>query len=203
MKGRSPEQVAREAWRRIGALGGVAAGLALVALIAVAPGLWGMLRAWWTPSPSAFVADGKEADKAEQQAAGFDEYLKQIEGRSLFYVPGKPGENGIAPVEEVAESTDENATRYEGPSITAIVLGEVWFDDGRKVKTGVTDGDIEVISTDAPWEARVKWRGGEFTVPFFERDKVVIRDVAEQPTPAPAEGAADNGEPDNNSTEGP
>lgn len=141
--------------------------------------LWLVLRAVMLPSPTAFVqGDSNNADKIAQREAALEVAVKQLDGRSLFYVPSKPGEAGTAPIiEEESTETEAAPARYEGPAISAIVLDQVWFEGGKKVKVGEGEvDDIEVLETDAPWGARVKWKGTEFDVNFYERDRVVFKE---------------------------
>ncbi len=140
--------------------------------------LWLVLRAVMLPSPTAFVqGESNNAEKVAQREASLESAVKQINGRSLFYVPSKPGEAGTAPViEEEPEETEAAPSKYDGPAITAIVLDQVWFDGGKKIKVGEGEvDDIEVMETDAPWGAKVKWKGKEFDVNFYERDRVVFK----------------------------
>lgn len=169
----------QRAWRSFSPGGITAAALALLALAVIAPFAWRTVRVWLMPAPSAYVAKDDSKDNAARYAAAFDPYVKQLDGRSLFYEPSAPGTQGEvaeAPTEE-ARPNDPAPTRYDGPSISAVVLGTVWFSDGQRIKVGDSrSGDLQVLSTNTPWDVRVKWRGTEFTVPFFERDKVIFKD---------------------------
>lgn len=169
----------QRAWRSISPGGIIAATLALLALAVIAPFAWRTVLAWLMPAPSAYVAKDDSKDNAARYAAAFDPYVKQLDGRSLFYEPSAPGSQGEvaeAPTEETRPD-DPAPTRYDGPSISAVVLGTVWFNDGQRIKVGDSkSGDLQVLSTNTPWDVRVKWRGTEFTVPFFDRDKVIFKD---------------------------
>lgn len=161
--------------RWIGQVALLFVGIAMVLLLWQ---LWLVLRAVMLPSPTAFVqADSNNAEKLAQREASLEAAVKQLDGRSLFYTPSKPGEAGTAPVIEEEPAEQEAApSRYEGPAITAIVLDQVWFEGGKKVKVGEGEvDDIEVIETDAPWGAKVKWKGKDFDVNFYERDRVVLK----------------------------
>jgi hypothetical protein len=133
--------------------------------------------------------------------AAFARYLAQWNGRSLIVRPGSPHRSGISaetsPVGPPSPSLPP--TEYHGPSIIAMVLDTVWFDDGKRLSVGdAPQDDLEVIKVVAPWEAVVRWKNGEFTVPLFQRDKLVIKpdetpaapspgDVKPQPTAAKTE----------------
>ncbi len=175
--------------------GWAATSVLALAVVVCAPFAWRLVRVWWMPAPSAFVATIDSKDRAAQYAGAFDGYVKQLDGRSLFYEPSAPGSVGEVAAEETVEDADPSqpaATRYDGPTIAAMVLDTVWFSDGQRVKAGTKGtGDMEVISTNAPWDAKVKWHGTEFTVPFFERDKVIFKSAragntssASSPSPA-------------------
>jgi hypothetical protein len=161
-------------------LAGAAALLLVVgAVVASAGPAYAVLRGWLTPSPEAVSGKIDASEQAATHAAGFAGFVAQTGGRSLFYVPSAPGTEQI--VEVQPEPEDENGTprapsKYDGPAIQAIVLDEVWFADGTKVGKGAKKGDVEVLEVNAPWDAKLRWRGGEFVVPLFQRDRVVFKD---------------------------
>lgn len=164
--------------------------------------------------PSAGVGDVRKAveEQAQRYAAAFDPQMAQINGRQLFLIP--------APAPVVADDTpaDEPVTEpttptvYSGPSIIAMINDVVWFSNGARIAAGDKDGDLKIVSIDAPWSAQVQWRGSEFTVKLFDRDAVVLP-AADQPSsrrtpvvpapelsPAPAKPAA---KPDESPKPGP
>jgi hypothetical protein len=148
-------------------------------VFAAAGPVWHTLRGWLTPSPEAVGGTIDASEQAIAQRAGFGGFVAQTSGRSLFYVPSAPGTEQIVEVQPEPEeegATPRTPTRYDGPAIQAIVLEEVWFADGTRVAKGAKKGDIEVLEVNAPWDAKLRWRGGEFVVPLFARDKVVFRD---------------------------
>ena len=125
---------------------------------------------------SAGVGDVRKAveEQAQRFAAAFDPQMAQINGRQLFLLPAP------APVAVDDTPSDEPATEpttptvYSGPSIVAMVNDAVWFSNGARIATGEKDGDIKIVSIDAPWSAQVQWRGSEFTVKLFDRDAVIL-----------------------------
>ncbi len=139
-----------------------------------------LVRTALLPSPTAFVqADAGGADRAKARGEALDEAVARLDGRSLFYTPSKPGEVVAAPTEAAEDEPEEVAPdKYEGPAITAIVLDEVWFGANKRAKAGgeTVDG-VKVLSTNAPWGAKVEWRGKEYEVSFFERDRVIWKDA--------------------------
>ena len=164
--------------RRISRIGACAIGAAALALVVCAPFAWRFVRAGLMKDPLALEKARDVGELAAQHAASFEGYVKQLDGRSLYYEPSAPGTEGevVADVTEDIDPNDPAPTRYDGPSIVAIVLDSVWFSDGQRVKSGGKgSGGLEVVSTNAPWDAKVNWHGTEFTVPFFERDKVILK----------------------------
>jgi len=49
-----------------------------------------------------------------------------------------------------------------------------------KLKEGESNGTVRLVRLDSPWGARLEWKGVEFDVGLFERDKIVM------PAPQPA-----------------
>lgn len=125
--------------------------------------------------------DGESIRRALERDAG------AFAGRSLFLIPPPPA----AEEPEVVESEPEAPvvlapSRYAGPGIIAMVFDTVWFEDGTKLSLEEpehTGEDLELVSVDAPWSARVRWRGAEFDVTLFRRDSIVY-----PKTDAPDEG---------------
>jgi hypothetical protein len=60
-----------------------------------------------------------------------------------------------------------------------MMLDSAWFSDGsRLVAGGPGKGDLRVISLNPPWDVKVEWKGVEFNVPLFDKNKVVFKDDA-------------------------
>ncbi len=184
------------AWRSATAGGLTAAAMAVVAIAVCIPFGWKFVNALLIQNPQATAPGDDVKDRAQQYAAAFDPFVKQLDGRSLFYEPSAPGAEGEAIAEDPTEETNPDSpapTRYDGPAISAVVLDTVWFADGARVKVGEGRvGDIEVLRTNTPWDVRVNWRGTEFTVPFFDRDKVIFKDRAAAPSHAPTNESEPN-----------
>lgn len=168
---------ARVLWVRLGLPGKVAlaaVGVALVVLVASAPGL---LSALMTSQPQA----PREIDSAATAHAGrFETHVAQIDGRSLFFIPAPPAPpSGAGPPDEGPREAPR-PTRYGGPGLIALINDQAWFADGLVLTVGgeASDG-LQVVRADPPWSATVLWSGVEFEVPLLERDAVVMR--AEQP----------------------
>lgn len=105
----------------------------------------------------------------------------EFNGRSLFFVPPPPPP---PPPPPAPPKKDEPApppppppkiTSYGGPKIIGAVGGYVWFDNSKRLRVGGdADFDVQVISvTEVPWTARVVYKGVEFDVPIFEKEKIV------------------------------
>ena len=161
------------AWRYSPPVSILAACAVVLALAGLAMPATSLLGALLAPTPAALEAKSEEKRQAEQQAGVFAGYVTQIDGRSLFIVPAPPST-------EVAEETPEETiptapTRYGGPGVIAAINGAVWFSDGTRRVVGEAEKDgLAVVSVNAPWDIGVRWRGVEFTVPVFERDRTVM-----------------------------
>lgn len=177
------------AWRAATAGGLTAAALVVLAIAVCVPFALKFVNALLIQNPKATAPGDDVKERVQQYAAAFDPYVKQLDGRSLFYEPSAPGTEGEVIPEEPTDDTNPDApapTRYDGPAVSAVVLDTVWFADGARVKVGEGRvGDMEVLSTNTPWDVRVNWRGTEFTVPFFDRDKVIFKDRPASLPPSP------------------
>ncbi len=143
-----------------------AAALALVVLIAQAPAL---ARAVFTGAPVRAEEERREQERVERFRASFEQPLKQIAGRSMFFVPQEPAAPAQT-AEAPAPEKSSKPSRYAGPGIIAMINGTVWFDDGKRLTIGADPvGSLKVIDINAPWSARLEWEGVEFEVPLFER----------------------------------
>ncbi|HLP83825.1 MAG TPA: hypothetical protein VK157_05705 [Phycisphaerales bacterium] len=183
-----------QAWRNTTLGGKIAAALLLALVVLCAKPVYKAAEALLLPTPGEFVASGDDKKAAEAHAAAFDGYVKQLDGRSLWWTPSKPGTDATVVVEEDPQEGDAPPpAKYEGPAIAAIVLDSVWFADGSKLSATDDEKDgIKVVSTNAPWDAVIRYRGKEFTVPFFERDRVVFKDAAKTSSGADTRGNTAN-----------
>lgn len=74
-----------------------------------------------------------------------------------------------------APSKPTTPTKYAGPNIVGMVDQAVWFADGKRLKPGESAGEsLSVVAIDAPWSAKLRWMGGEFTVPLFDRSPISL-----------------------------
>jgi hypothetical protein len=114
-------------------------------------------------------ADAEGNVRAYEQAQ--ERYAAMIDGRSLFVKPPRPRRERtpIFTTPRNEEPEDDRPTSYGGPTIIAMVGDQVWFDDDTRLRTGEESGSLEVVSVRAPWSARLRWRGEEFTETLFDR----------------------------------
>ncbi|HYE61202.1 MAG TPA: hypothetical protein VD997_04330 [Phycisphaerales bacterium] len=164
----------RAVYATLGPVGALATIAGCAAAVVVGASLVTFTRGALTTAPdvdpNAQVA-AKGDDKTEK-------YLAQINGRTLFYQP-------VRVVKEEPKVIEEDkgpppppppTTEYGGSRIIAMVLDTVWFEDGRKMKVGDEEkDDTVVVSVNSPWDAKLRWKKVEFTVPLFGRDTVVIK----------------------------
>jgi len=60
-----------------------------------------------------------------------------------------------------------------------MMLDSAWFSDGSRLAAGGSaKGELRVISLNPPWDATVEWKGVEFNVPLFDKNKVVFKNDA-------------------------
>ncbi|MBL0926986.1 MAG: hypothetical protein IBJ11_04945 [Phycisphaerales bacterium] len=158
----------RSLTRKIGPLGvagGVAAGLALAALVLA---LWTLVPTLLSPAVRPPSGLEQRQDRLKQFAEAFEGQLKNIGGRSLFALPPRPTPPRRAG--PVAPPSDAKPSSYGGPAIIAITGFGVLFEDGRLLRQGnAANEGLRVVSINPPWGARLEWRGAEFDVPLFER----------------------------------
>lgn len=195
------------------ALGQAWALLGTGARVCVALGAAGSIftAAWAWPAAKAAMSGGVPnvdlAASLEQRASQYAEavtgWVKQTDGRTMFFVPAAPPPPPPPPPPEKEEGPPPPPpppATYGGPAIVAIVNDTVWFADGTK-RGATSEGEsgVKVISISPPWEARVLWEGVEFNVPVFARDAVVMPATPE-PTPKP-ESSPGGSEDDEKSNE--
>jgi hypothetical protein len=141
-----------------------------------------------SPAPVPPAKVGDPAKNAEQQKVTFDGYVAQIKGRSLFFVPPPP-RAAEPPPEASGSHAPPPPSSYGGPSIVAMLSDVVWFSNGKKMKVGESGDDLEVVSLAPPWTSRLKWKGVEFDVGFFDRQKVIKDGKASSGEPVATEAA--------------
>jgi len=158
---------------KIGALAVVAIGAVILALVVTLKAFAPVVTAAVAPSPREPLSLDEQAERINTYNASFDKARAQVDGRSLFFIPPEPPPKP-KPKPKPEPSKEPPPTpppaRYGGPNVIAVVFNQVWFDNGKKIRVGETDGDIEVLdNTSAPWTVRLRWKGVEFDVEIFER----------------------------------
>jgi hypothetical protein len=165
----------RAAYTTLGPVGALATVAGAVALVVLGTSLVTFTRGAMTTAPEV-DASGQVGRKGDDKT--IEKYLAQINGRSMLLRPGRVAqkEPEPAPVDTGPPPPPPAPTSYDGSKIIAMVLDTVWFDDGRKMKVGDAEkDDTEVVSVNAPWDAKLRWKKVEFTVPLFGRDAIVVK----------------------------
>ncbi len=164
----------KDAFASTGAVSRVAMAMGVLAMVVVAIGAWNLAGALLGPKVVNIPTAEDVRKQATQHDAQFEGFLKLIDARTVFVVPAAP-DSKVAVTEEDPNKPPPLPTTYAGPSIVAMVNDEVWFQGGKRLKIGAPAEDgLEIVRTDAPWDAVVRWKGVEFTVPLFKRDTVVF-----------------------------
>lgn len=193
MGGVSPSSSPADAWAAAGRLltPGAWVATAAVAVSALALGWFLVPLAVDVvkPAPKPLKKIDDPAKNAEQQKITFDGYLAQVKGRSLFYVPPAPQASAAAEPVDTDKPPPPPST-YGGPSVVAMLSDVVWFSNGRKLKVGEKHDDLEVVALAPPWSSRLKWKGVEFDVGFFERSRLTKEPKESPATDAPNEASA-------------
>lgn len=160
-----------------------------------------------TPLVTAIANSGDSSNAAA--GAGADRFAPDLRlasdrvlGRSMFFIPSPPPPPPPPPAAD--RGPPPPPSRYAGPAIIAMVNGEVWFSDGRKLAVGDDDDSaLAVLEIKAPWSARVRWQSAEFDVPLFDRSALTKPSDAKAPDPAtPPKSDAPATDPPPRETEG-
>jgi hypothetical protein len=161
-----------------------AAAVVLTVVLLVYRGLtvvWEIRNAPSAPSLGAAEVNGEVG----VHAAALDRYRRMIDGRSFYVKPPRPVRRPTRPilptVPDEPEERDPTPTRYGGPEIIALVGDAVWFDNDMRLAVGEQQGDLEVVAVRAPWHATLRWKGGEFVEPLFDRAESAIPLLEEDP----------------------
>lgn len=165
----------RSVYATLGPVGALATVAGCLAVVVVGASLVTFTRGAITTAPDV-DASAQTAGQGDDKT--HEKYLAQINGRTLFYAPVRVAAAPPPPPEPPPgpPQPPPPPTEYGGSRIIAMVLDTVWFEDGRKMKVGDAEkDDTEVVSVNAPWDAKLKWKTVEFTVPLFGRDGVVLK----------------------------
>jgi hypothetical protein len=150
----------------------VAAGALALGIVVVVVSGWPFVRDMVTRRVGDVAA--LEAEQEKQvglYASAMEQRVKQINGRSMFFVPPAPADVAEQEKEEAPdEGPAPKPTRYAGPDVIAVINGTVWFGNDRRIAVGDEEDGIKVVSvSDSPWSVKLEWRGVEFDVQVFER----------------------------------
>jgi hypothetical protein len=191
-----------ESARRVHGVGVLAIGAAALAGVVVVASLWPVGRALVMRASADPVPSPNVEAESKRYAQALEGHVAAIRGRSLFFVPPPPPvtiaerPRPTPPPAPPRPVEPPKPTIYTGPAIQAIVFDTVWLADGKKIRLGeAAKDDLALLRIDGPWGARIAYRGTEFDVPFFDRDRVIYPAAgapapkSETPTPTtpPAE----------------
>lgn len=161
---------ARGMLAELGVLGGIAVFVLMLLVVVVLFGVRQLVLDAMLPAAEAVDVLAVDEARIQRFETSFDDYVAQVSGRSMFFVPLEPPPPPRAAPVRLAEREPPPPARYEGPRIIAMVHDRVWFEDGRRlVVGGEADNGLRVVATLAPWSAKIEWRGVEFDVDFIRR----------------------------------
>ena len=166
--------------KALGLPGAAAVGASLLAGAALIGEAGPMFRALRTPALAA--ADARRPDEARLRTfeSSFDSHLSRSNGRSMFFIPPEPPPPPPPPTPDEGPREDPPPSSYAGPALIAIVGDVAWFEGGTRLALDDDEArGLDVIDLDAPWSARVRWKGVEFSVPLF--DRTTARFLLEEP----------------------
>ncbi len=165
-----------DAWRTLSGASRLALGLAGAAIIMV---LWispAVISAIFVNSLDSVT---QETGHGETEALAYRESVRQniefVSQRSPFFLPAPPPAKSVesVPIPVVRETPPPRT--YGGPRLIGLVGSEgALFDkpivgDKQYIAIGQKGGQVEIISIMQPWQARVRWAGGEFDLNLFDR----------------------------------
>jgi hypothetical protein len=173
----------------------------VLALVVAGAGVRSLIGGLMLPAGDAGASREAESERVNRYALALENQVKQFDGRPLFFIPSEPTKPPPPPparAEEGPPPPPPPPSKYGGPAIMGMYGGSVWFENGTWVKPGETSAaGVKVVRLDAPWSARLEWKGVEFDVPLFERDTIVSKPAGATPPPTPAtpDGAGSAGLP--------
>lgn len=192
-------------WARLSRAGKVGLAIIALAIIVLASPVLAMIGSLLTPAASPTGAqDSRRQEMLKKFEESSERSLAQTNGRSLFVIPAAPRPPRNDPPPTPTDTTPHPPSSYGGPAIAAIINDTVWFSDGTRLKPGENaDKPLSVVRLDPPWGATVRYRGVDFAVTLFERDKTVIpppppppkAEQAKSPDAPPVPGAPSEAKP--------
>ena len=104
---------------------------------------------------------------------------ERFSGRSIFYIPREPRRpSRPAPPPPPRVETEpppppppppppSAPSKYAGPGIRGILGEEVFFESGKRIKSGESADGVDVLRINGPFSVRLGWRTGEYEVNLF------------------------------------
>lgn len=175
---------ARAVWTRLGVHGRWGAAALVCAVLVAGVSAGGFLRALAASGAGGKTEAESSKEQIERYNKSFGGYVSQIDGRSMFFVPGPPRRSSPPTTESSEPKPPPAPTRYEGPALIGLASDAVFFNDGKTVRVGEQSGSVKVKSIDPPWSATLVWEGSEFVVGLFDRDRVILPSEKKGETPA-------------------
>lgn len=174
-------------WSRLSRAGKAAVVVIVAVIVLMVFPVVAMVGTLLTPAASPSAAQNtRQQEMLKKFEESSERSLAQTSGRSLFVIPAAPRAPRTDPQPTVTETTPRPPSTYGGPALAAIINDTVWFSDGTRLKPGENaDQPLSVVKVDPPWGATIKYRGVDFPVTLFDRDKTVI-----PPPPPPKSGDA-------------
>ena len=108
--------------------------------------------------------------------------MERFSGRSIFYVPKEPRRpSRPAPPPPPRVETEpppppppppppKAPSKYAGPGIRGILGEEVFFESGKRIKSGESADGVDVLRINGPFSVRLGWRSGEYDVSLFAEE---------------------------------
>lgn len=166
-----------DAWRTLSGASRLALGLAgaaIIMLLWISPAVISAVFVKSLDSVTEGTGDG------ETEALAYGESVRQniefVSQRSPFFVPMPPPEKNVKPDPgPIAKGPAPPPRIYGGPKLIGLVGSEgALFDkpivgDKQYIAVGQKGGQVELIAIMQPWQAKVRWAGGEFDLNLFDR----------------------------------
>ena len=155
-----------------------AAALVITAFVVIG-GLLGVLGASFESGVEA--DDANVVDKLLASNSLLVTSEDRFTGRSIFYIPKAPRLPAPPPPPPPPPVVTERPapppppppsipSTYGGPDVTGILGMDVFFDNGKRIPEGSESDGVEVIEIESPFNVRLGWRGGTFTVSLFSEE---------------------------------
>lgn len=152
----------------------VSAIAATVAVIAIGFGVRDLVSAAFTSSVSESEADPLTV-LTEEGTKSLVDARKRFDGRSVFVMPSAPVRKAKAPPAPLVPpppppdpGPPPPPSSYTGPAPTS-VMGDTVFFASMNILKGQTVNGVTVLETNAPWNVKLGYMRGEYTVDVWSR----------------------------------